>query len=122
VKFVKKLLGDNEVEAVLQRLDRLTQDEARTTAAQTLEVVYGLVQNMNGEQTHMICHRRLLTIAPTRQQGIDRRCAGCPRYVLLVRISWALSDLGIETMQREANNLNKLKRLYRTVSFANRKR
>ena len=46
VKFVRKLLGENEVEAVLQRLDRLTQDEARTTAAQTLEVVHGLVQNM----------------------------------------------------------------------------
>lgn len=45
-KLVKKLLGENEVEAVLQRLDRLTDVEARTTAAQTLEVVYGLVQNM----------------------------------------------------------------------------
>ena len=45
-KLVKKLLGENEVEAVLQRLDRLTQDEARTTAVQTLEVVYGLVHNM----------------------------------------------------------------------------
>ena len=45
-KFVKKLFGENEVDAVLQRLDRLTQDEARTTAAQTLEVVYGLVQNL----------------------------------------------------------------------------
>jgi hypothetical protein len=45
-KFFKKLFGENDVEAVLQRLDRLTQDEARTTAAQTLEVVYGLVQNM----------------------------------------------------------------------------
>ena len=31
---------------MLHRLDRLTQDEARTTAAQTLEVVFGLVQNM----------------------------------------------------------------------------
>jgi len=55
VKFVKKLLGETEVEAVLQRLDRLTQDEARTTAAQTLEVVYGLVKNtrvvMDGEPT-----------------------------------------------------------------------
>jgi hypothetical protein len=53
VKLVKKMLGENEVEAVLERLDRLTIDEARTTAAQTLEVVYGLVQNvraiMNGE-------------------------------------------------------------------------
>jgi len=45
-KLVKKLLGENEVEAVLQRLDRLTDVEARTTAAQTLEVVYGLVRNM----------------------------------------------------------------------------
>jgi hypothetical protein len=44
---MKKLLGENEVEAVLQRLDRLTQDEARTAAAQTLDIVYGLVQNMN---------------------------------------------------------------------------
>ena len=43
---MKKLLGENEVEAVLQRIDRLTLDEARTTAAQTLQVVYCLVQNM----------------------------------------------------------------------------
>ena len=54
MKLVKKLLGENDVEAVLQRLDRLTLDEARTTAVQTLEVVYGLIQNMrvviDGEQ------------------------------------------------------------------------
>ena len=56
VKFVKKGFGEKDVEAVLQRLDRLTQDEARTTAAQTLEVIYGLVKNINmlmdGEQMH----------------------------------------------------------------------
>jgi hypothetical protein len=45
-KFAKKLLGETEVEAVLRRLDRLTQDEARMTGAQTLEVVHGLVNNM----------------------------------------------------------------------------
>jgi hypothetical protein len=45
-KFVKKLFGENDVEAVLQRLDRLTQDEARTTAAEALGVVHGLVKNM----------------------------------------------------------------------------
>ena len=44
--FAKKLLGDSEIEAVLQRLDRLTQDEARMTVAQTLSVVHGLVGNM----------------------------------------------------------------------------
>jgi hypothetical protein len=46
VKSVKKLLGEKDVEAVLQRLDRLTLDEARTTALQSFEVIYGLVQNM----------------------------------------------------------------------------
>ena len=44
--FAKKLLGDSEIGAVLRRLDRLTQDEARTTGAQTLSVVHGLVSNM----------------------------------------------------------------------------
>jgi hypothetical protein len=51
-KFAKKLLGESEIEAVLQRLDRLTQEEGRMTVAQTLAVVHGLVNNvkivMNG--------------------------------------------------------------------------
>ena len=45
-KFAKKLLGEIEIEAVLQRLDRLTHDEARMTIAQTLQVVHGLVNDM----------------------------------------------------------------------------
>jgi len=43
------------VEAVLERLDRLTREEAQTTATQTLELVYGLVKNikvvMDGERS-----------------------------------------------------------------------
>ncbi|KAH9011868.1 hypothetical protein EDB84DRAFT_1538266, partial [Lactarius hengduanensis] len=38
-KFAKKLLGESEIEAVLRRLDRLTQEEGRMTMTQTLEVV-----------------------------------------------------------------------------------
>ncbi|KAF8486772.1 hypothetical protein DFH94DRAFT_166 [Russula ochroleuca] len=45
-KLGKKLLGENDVEAVLERLDRLTREEAQTTAIQTLELVYGLVKNI----------------------------------------------------------------------------
>ena len=38
-KLVKKLLGgEKDIETVLQRLDRLTLDEARITTAQTFEV------------------------------------------------------------------------------------
>jgi hypothetical protein len=51
-KFMGKLRGE-EIEATMQRLDRLTLDESRATAAQTLEVVYGLVRHrraiMDGE-------------------------------------------------------------------------
>jgi hypothetical protein len=44
--YAKKLLGEKDIESVLQRLDRLTLEESRTTVAQTLDVVYGLVNNM----------------------------------------------------------------------------
>ena len=44
-KLVKKILGQNDIEAALLRLDRLTLDEAWATGVQTLEVVHGLVQN-----------------------------------------------------------------------------
>ena len=44
-KFAKKLL-DSEIENILRRLDRLTQDEARMTEAHILEVVHGLLNNM----------------------------------------------------------------------------
>ena len=61
VKFVKTFFGDKDIESFLQRLNRLTQDEARTTAAETLGVVYGLVQNMkefmDGEETHFVIPR-----------------------------------------------------------------
>jgi hypothetical protein len=57
--FTKKFLGESEIETVLQRLDRLTQDEARITVAQTLGVVHGLVGNvkilLEGAQSCMIC-------------------------------------------------------------------
>ena len=61
-KFAKKLLGETEIEGVLRRLDRLTQEEGRMTMAQTLEVVYGLVNNVkvviNGTQTFLVGDER----------------------------------------------------------------
>jgi hypothetical protein len=75
VKFIRKGFGKKEFDAVLERLDRLTHDEARTTASQTLEVVHGLVQNMrvvmDGEQTHSACILPTLNMLSSRRQGID---------------------------------------------------
>ena len=67
MKLFKKLVGEKDIEEVLQRLDRLTLDEARITAAQTLEVVHGLIQNMRvvmyGEQIHLV-YRLLIVDDP----------------------------------------------------------
>jgi hypothetical protein len=56
--LVKKQFGEKDVEAILERLGRLTQDEAKTTAVEILKVVHGLAQNMNvimdGKQT-LLC-------------------------------------------------------------------
>ena len=74
-KFAKKLLGESEVEAVLQRLDRLTKDEARMTVAQTLGVVHGLMNNMkvvmDGRQLFLeVSPNFLLSAHYIRWQGI----------------------------------------------------
>ena len=75
-KFTQKLLGESEIEAVLQRLDRLTQDEVRMTGAQTLGVVYGLVGSMKSvmegtEWLHIQSY--FLRIYLFRWQGVNRR-------------------------------------------------
>ena len=58
-KLVRKLAGEKKMEAMVQRLDRLTQDEARQTVAQILKVIHGLVGNikvvMDGEKIHQVC-------------------------------------------------------------------
>jgi hypothetical protein len=58
-KFAKKLLGEREIEAALQRLDRLTREEGQMTMTQTLEVVHSLMNNvtrvMKGMQPLLSC-------------------------------------------------------------------
>ena len=57
-----KLLGEKEIEGILHRLDRLTQEEGRITVAQTLEIVYRLVNNievvLNSTQMFSADHKR----------------------------------------------------------------
>ena len=64
-KIVRKLVGEKNIQAMVQRLDRLTHDEARQTVAQILKVVHGLVESMkvviNSEQIHQAY----------RQLGVD---------------------------------------------------
>ena len=45
-KYATRLLGESDIEAVLQRLDRLTVDETRMTVPLILDVIYGLFNSM----------------------------------------------------------------------------
>ena len=49
-KYATKLLGENDIEVVLQRLDRLTVEESKMTIFHILYVIYGL---FNGIQVVM---------------------------------------------------------------------
>jgi hypothetical protein len=66
-----KLRGEKDIEATIQRLDRLTLDEGRATAAQTLEVVHGLVQQkraiMDGENSICLALPPILAECPYPQ-------------------------------------------------------
>jgi hypothetical protein len=68
-KPVGKPASVKKIEAIVQRLDRLTQDEARQTVAQILKVVHGLVKNMrmvmDGEQIHQVrCQLGVKDLSP----------------------------------------------------------
>jgi hypothetical protein len=46
VKYTKKSMGEKDIESVLDRLNRLTLEESKITAAETLDVVCRLVNKM----------------------------------------------------------------------------
>jgi hypothetical protein len=83
-----KLRGEKDIEATIQRLDRLTLDEGRATAAQTLEVVYGLVQHrraiMDGEYSFRSSLRPAefsYCTSRRRRDWIGKRYLARSRYV-----------------------------------------
>ncbi|KAH8979990.1 hypothetical protein EDB86DRAFT_3248186, partial [Lactarius hatsudake] len=96
-KFAKKLLGESEIEAVLQRLDRLTQEEGRITVAQILEVVHGLVNNVkivmnDGKASTDSIRNALGMLLPRSTIGVTR------------------ADHDVDAMQQMASEMNKMRR------------
>ena len=47
-KYMKKLVGRTEIEDALKRLDRLTQEEARMAAAETLKIAHTVDKKVEG--------------------------------------------------------------------------
>ena len=63
---MKKLIGNNEIEDALKRLDRLTQEEARMAAAQLLKVTNTIDNRVEGIADNVL-------VVDNRLVGVDDR-------------------------------------------------
>ena len=83
-----KLLGDSEIEKIVRRLDRLTQDETRMTEVHIFEVVHGLMNNMKvmmeGVSIQFV-QSLWLNCSVYRWRGIDQCDSKNSEYTQLLR-------------------------------------
>jgi hypothetical protein len=47
-KYLRKLIGRNDIEGALKRLDKLTQEEARMATAEVLKVTHSIDDKVKG--------------------------------------------------------------------------
>jgi hypothetical protein len=74
---MKKLIGNNDIEDALKRLDRLTQEEARMASAELLKLT-----NAVGSEVREIADNVL--VVDERVAGVDERVAGVDERVASV--------------------------------------
>lgn len=67
-KYLKKLMGKNDIEDALKRLDRLTQEEARMASAELLEITNGIDSEVREIADNVI-------LVDDRVAGVDDRVA-----------------------------------------------
>src|SRR5712675_40018 len=75
--LIKKLVGNNEIEDALKRLDRLTQEEARMASAQLLEITNAIDNEVREIADNVI-------VVDDRVVGVDNRVAGVDERVASV--------------------------------------
>jgi archaellum component FlaC len=75
-KYLKTLMGKNDIEDVLKRLDRLTQEEARMAAAQLLKVTNTIDNRVGGIADTMVVVDNRVVGVDERVAGVDERVAG----------------------------------------------
>ena len=76
-KYLKKLIGNTEMEDALKRLDKLTQEEARMAAAQNLKVTHTVDDRVRGVADTVVA-------VDNRVAGVDDRVAGVSDQVAVV--------------------------------------
>jgi archaellum component FlaC len=80
-KYLKKLIGKNDIEDALKRLDRLTQEEARMAAAQLLKVTNTIDNRVEGIADNVLVVDNRVAGIDDRVAGVDERMAGVDERV-----------------------------------------
>ncbi len=75
-KYLKKLIGKNDIEDALQRLDRLTQEEARMASAQLLKVTNTIDNRVGGIADNVLIVDDRVAGVNERVATVDDRVAG----------------------------------------------
>jgi len=103
-KFLKKLLGRNDVDDALKRLDKLTQEEAKMATAEVLKITRGMDANMkvliDGEQTRFLYHTGPDGLC---RQMANRQEASCNRRTVCHFSILPLFFLTLSHRHRKAN-------------------
>ena len=74
-KYLKKLIGKNDIEDALKRLDRLTQEEARMASAQLLKVANTINNRVGGIADNVLVVANGVAGIDDRVAGVDERVA-----------------------------------------------
>src|SRR5713226_546844 len=105
------------MEAMIKRLDQLTQDEARLAVAQILNIVHGLLRNtkiiMEGEQSSLCFSPAWCsgTFLVDGNASVDYLKDALGMF-LSRQSSYFISDWASETMHQVASDMNKSKVSY----------
>ncbi|KAI9429697.1 hypothetical protein H4582DRAFT_2134410, partial [Lactarius indigo] len=83
-KYLKKLVGRKEVEDALQRLDALTQEEARMAAAETLAITRGIDDRVKDIDDKVKDVDEKMEIVDERVQVVDLKVGGIDSKVQTV--------------------------------------
>jgi hypothetical protein len=81
-KVIKKLIGNNEIEDALKRLDRLTQEEARMVSAQLLKISTAINSGVGEIADHVLVVDDSVVGVDERVAGVDERVAGVDERVV----------------------------------------
>jgi hypothetical protein len=72
-KYGKRLIGRNDMEDALQRLDKLTQEEARMAVAENLKATHTVDERLRGVASTVAAIDNRVAVVDDRVAGVDDR-------------------------------------------------